>query len=133
MFFQQSYEEKKPFILYHGPIFLRSRIKSASPTSSPCRIYFFPESGFLQSVYHPKHRRLSTSRSADHRQKFAFFHNNAHIINALYLPKLFVTCSRRIISIRIHSPVLFCFFSKVSSNGSVLTVFGKIFYSNGRF
>ena len=47
--------------------------------------------------------------------------------NALYLPKLFVTCSRRIISIRIHSPVLFCFFSKVSSNGSVLTVFGKYF------
>ena len=32
-----------------------------------------------------------------------------------------------IISIRIHSPVLFCFFSKVSSNGSVLTVFGKYF------
>lgn len=129
MFFFNSHMRKKPFILYHVADLSSKPDQICLSYVFPCRIYF-SRIRLLQSVYHPKHRRLSTSRSADHRQKFAFFHNNAHIIQCFISAKAFRHMFQTY-HFHTHSfPCTFLFllesfFKRFCSHG-----FRKIFYSN---
>lgn len=127
MFFQQSYEEKALYFVSRSRSFFEAG--SNPPLLRLPLPHILSRIRLLQSVYHPKHRRLSTSRSADHRQNSPSSTTMLTSSNALYLPKLFVTCSRRIIPYA-FIPLYFLFllesfFKRFCSHG-----FRKIFYSN---
>ena len=91
----------------------------------PCRIYFFPNPAFAI--------RLSSEASSSFHipicrspSKIRLLPQQCSHHPMLYIcQKLFVTCSRRIISIRIHSPVLF-----VSSRKFLQTVLFSRFSEN---